>query len=68
MSTIGAITSRGLLLHDVDWRTYSRILRAFGERPSVFCPRRLILSRPRTWKRSCAPTTLPFSASKTLNS
>jgi Uma2 family endonuclease len=35
MSTVHAQTGERLLLHGVDWRTYSRILRAFGERAAV---------------------------------
>src|SRR2546425_4310214 len=38
MSTIPGRHVRGgrrLLLHDVDWRTYSRLLRTFAERRSV---------------------------------
>ncbi|HZT81669.1 MAG TPA: Uma2 family endonuclease [Gemmataceae bacterium] len=38
MSTVPArpvAAGQGLLLHDVDWRTYSRLLHAFAERPGV---------------------------------
>jgi Uma2 family endonuclease len=35
MSTVPAKMSQQLLMHGVDWRTYGRLLRAFGERPAV---------------------------------
>jgi Uma2 family endonuclease len=35
MSTIPVSAGQRLILHDVDWRTYGRLLRAFAERPSV---------------------------------
>jgi Uma2 family endonuclease len=35
MSTLSSPSRNRLLLHDVDWRTYTRLLRAFAERPSV---------------------------------
>jgi Uma2 family endonuclease len=35
MSTVQTLANRCLVLHGVDWRTYSQLLRAFAERPSV---------------------------------
>jgi Uma2 family endonuclease len=35
MSAATGPTSRRLVLHGVDWRTYTRLLRVFAERPSV---------------------------------
>ena len=35
MATVGTPVSRRLVLHGIDWRTYSRLLRVFAERPSV---------------------------------
>lgn len=35
MSTVRAPTGQRLLLRDVDWPTYTRLLRAFDERPAV---------------------------------
>jgi Uma2 family endonuclease len=37
MSTLPAqsVTANGLLLRDVDWPTYGRLLRAFAERPGI---------------------------------
>ena len=35
MSTVQAPRGQQLLLQDVDWRTYSRLLRIFAERPGV---------------------------------
>lgn len=35
MSTAQIPASRRMVLHGVDWRTYSRLLRVFAERPSV---------------------------------
>jgi Uma2 family endonuclease len=35
MSIVRAPSSRRLVLHGIDWSTYSRLLRVFAERPSV---------------------------------
>jgi Uma2 family endonuclease len=35
MATVGTPSSRRLVLHGIDWRTYGRLLRVFAERPSV---------------------------------
>lgn len=35
MSTVPAAASHSLVLHGIDWRTYSRLLRAFDERRSI---------------------------------
>lgn len=35
MATVQARSGQRLLLHDVDWPTYSRFLRLFAERPSI---------------------------------
>ncbi len=35
MSTAQAPTAQRLILQGVDWRTYERLLRIFGERPAI---------------------------------
>src|SRR5437016_6134570 len=35
MATVQHSARRHLLLHEIDWRTYSRLLRVFADRPSV---------------------------------
>lgn len=35
MSTVRVPSGHRLVLHGIDWRTYSRLLRVFAERPSV---------------------------------
>jgi len=35
MAQLHAMRDRRLVLYDVDWQTYSRLLRAFAERPAV---------------------------------
>jgi Uma2 family endonuclease len=35
MASVPAVPSRSVVLDDIDWRTYSRLLRAFAGRPAV---------------------------------